>query len=1034
MPFEMTIEESIRRDLSHNGAKYGERKDKELDFQIVCSSKQVLMKQIEFKPAKTQMKYHMQLLREKYVLLNPQQNDAIHQKPAYDKDGIKKRERLPSHCESDDSESTIDIPKPTHVIYPASKIKLNWQVNRSIGCTLANQGNTCFMNSVLQCLTYTPPLYNYYQTGHHKQTCKRPGLCVMCTIDNHIHMVMKQPIHVITPVVLTSKFRSIQKQMETGRQHDVHEFLRVLLEEMHKSCLYGFGKDLDRLTEETSAVYQVFGGKIRNRICCTNCKYRSDTFETFLDLPLDLKSKSIEQCLRIMIKPEMLFGDNKYKCSGCRKLVDARKTFRIVKPPNVLTVVLKRYDASGRNIKNRRFVEYPEYFDLRPFMAGAKKPVKYKLYGVLPHEGNGSGYGHYFTFVRAPNNLWYKINDHASDRAGRHHVMNAEAYLLFYVRTVDTDLFTENGRIQAPSQKLNGRVEPASPNCNHSYANGKTKFSPLPQKVTSIKRDENKPNISKIVSTPSPTPSSLPPDRPKLSFSINRKGVQGNNISQKPNVANKTSNTGNTLSRSTAESFVRPKNHTESRSKPSTLVKVLPLVPYGSDSSDSEDYDTIAEKISEKSFEKAKSKTTPTSPDKVKTSPDKEKTSPLSNHRNLMAVRSTESPLRLAITTNCNASKMMSTGLWKVSSDTDQQTPSVASDASNTSASSTSEWNVQEKKMLTPLPKESSCEAEFLGWTVSAKPSSNSKTSTSNSTESSSKLADGTKYCFKEELSTTNGGKILSPPPSPVQTNKFNASSNKWKIPKHESSKNTDKYSNGYQNGHTSSNGATHENQKINTSTSNNLKRDFSNNSQIKNDLDDRSVPKKSKIENSSRKQDVAKSENGSPNSEKDNIADEEKTKTFSSAAPTQSWDHHVKDGYQRKANKYTSNKSSWDGRDNSGNQKDVNKILTNTSMRSYGSSVKSWEDEPSELDKEAKRSWRQEKKSKRDSYEEELDQGKVKKVKSNDYRERHHHGYNAFQRHQNYRNTSPQQKQGYNRFHPYKQHHGWYSNKTWRR
>ena len=42
---------------------------------------------------------------------------------------------------------------------------LEWKTMRKIGAGLGNMGNTCFLNSVLQCLTYTPPLANYLMSN-----------------------------------------------------------------------------------------------------------------------------------------------------------------------------------------------------------------------------------------------------------------------------------------------------------------------------------------------------------------------------------------------------------------------------------------------------------------------------------------------------------------------------------------------------------------------------------------------------------------------------------------------------------------------------------------------------------------------------------------------------------------------------------------------------------------------------------------------------------------------------------------------------
>lgn len=52
---------------------------------------------------------------------------------------------------------------------------MKWERVYRIGAGLHNLGNTCFLNSVVQCLTYTPPLANYLLSKEHSRTCERGG-------------------------------------------------------------------------------------------------------------------------------------------------------------------------------------------------------------------------------------------------------------------------------------------------------------------------------------------------------------------------------------------------------------------------------------------------------------------------------------------------------------------------------------------------------------------------------------------------------------------------------------------------------------------------------------------------------------------------------------------------------------------------------------------------------------------------------------------------------------------------------------------
>uniref|UniRef100_A0A3Q4HXS1 Ubiquitin carboxyl-terminal hydrolase n=1 Tax=Neolamprologus brichardi TaxID=32507 RepID=A0A3Q4HXS1_NEOBR len=318
----------------------------------------------------------------------------------------------------------IDLPQK--VLFPPDRLSLKWVQVHRIGAGLQNMGNTCFLNSALQCLTYTPPLANYMLTREHSKTCHEPGFCMMCTMQNHVIQVFANSGNVIKPIGIAKHFRY-------GSQEDAHEFLRYTVDAMQKSCLPG--TKLDRQTQATTFIHQVFGGYLRSRVKCLNCKAVSDTFDPFLDITLEIKTApNVSKALEQFVKPEQLDGENAYKCTKCKKMVTASKRFTIHRSANVLTLSLKRF-ANFSGGKITKDVKYLEHLDLRPFMSQSHgDPQLYGLYAVLVHSGFSCHAGHYFCYIKASNGQWFQMNDSSVSVSDIRTVLNQQAYVLFYIK------------------------------------------------------------------------------------------------------------------------------------------------------------------------------------------------------------------------------------------------------------------------------------------------------------------------------------------------------------------------------------------------------------------------------------------------------------------------------------------------------------------------------------------------------------------------------------------------------------------------
>ncbi|KAI5454824.1 hypothetical protein NCC49_002107 [Naganishia albida] len=313
-------------------------------------------------------------------------------------------------------------PRPVKVTWPTEPV----YERHAKG--LQNLGNTCFANSILQVMMYTPPVLHYLSgQGHDSSSCVLSKVfCFTCELQKVKRNLWSASGQSWAPKEIMRSIKKICPTMKQFRQEDAHEFFRYGIDLLHNEAL-----KIAKATE-TSWIHKVWGGRLRSRINCHECGNNSDTYDAFLDLSLDLdrSTESVKEALAKFVQKDQLSGKNKYKCEKCNKLVNATKQMQIVKAPEVLSLHLKRFTPTGRKITST--IRYTGNLNLQPYMDEQASSPAYELYAVTVHQGSGPHIGHYYSYVKNKNGKWFEANDESVSVA-QARVFPA-AYILHYIR------------------------------------------------------------------------------------------------------------------------------------------------------------------------------------------------------------------------------------------------------------------------------------------------------------------------------------------------------------------------------------------------------------------------------------------------------------------------------------------------------------------------------------------------------------------------------------------------------------------------
>ena len=296
---------------------------------------------------------------------------------------------------------------------------------------ILNLGATCYLNSVVQCLSHLlffHPFNNKLNETYKEENDVTKIMKTWLNINKEIWdnknnkpLNIKNFIMIFQNCIINNNYG-----FYSFNQNDVEEFLVILMDLLHNTikekCILKSNKIADKkwlssFENDYSLIVENFYSQSKLTTKCNLCNYSTNKFDPFFIYRLSADKDSIVDLLKEKYKRENITD---WKCDKCGKK-NATNKETLIKTSKFIIIQLKIFN------KHRKINKHIKYEDILYI-----NDTNYKLIGLTIHNG-GLGGGHYYSICyNLLDKHWRVYNDSNVSNIDELEVFNKNPYCLFY--------------------------------------------------------------------------------------------------------------------------------------------------------------------------------------------------------------------------------------------------------------------------------------------------------------------------------------------------------------------------------------------------------------------------------------------------------------------------------------------------------------------------------------------------------------------------------------------------------------------------